>query len=95
MSARSTGLPDRRHHQRQHQLLPHVQEDVPAPPRHDGPEPRRPARPRGLRPAVQLRLPQRFTAHVRLNPRREPSDCCRGFIHTDLIHVGQSRQTQG
>lgn len=61
----STGLPDRHHHQRQHQLLPHVQEDVSEPPRYDGAEPRRSARTGGLRPSVQRRLPQRFTAHVR------------------------------
>lgn len=59
------GLPDGHHHQRQRQLLPLVEEDVPQPSRHDGPEPRRSPWSGGFRPSVQLCLPQRIPAHVR------------------------------
>ena len=59
------GLPDRPHHQGQHQLLPQLQEDVPPPASADGDEPRCPPWPGGLSAAVQHRLPQCIAAHVR------------------------------
>lgn len=58
------GLPDGPHHQRQRELLPHVQEDVPAQARAHGHQPRSPPRPRGLGPPVLTPLPQRIAAHV-------------------------------
>lgn len=58
------GLPDGPHHQRQRELLPHVQEDVPAQARPHGHQPRSPPRPRGLSPPVLTPLPQRIAAHV-------------------------------
>lgn len=60
----SSGLPDGPHHQRQRELLPHVQEDVPAQARAHGHQPRSPPRPRGLSPPVLTPLPQRIAAHV-------------------------------
>lgn len=76
------GLPDRHHHQRQHQLLPHVQEDVSQPACDDGAEPRGPSRSRGLGPPVQHRLPQRLAAHVRCQPPRHLP------LHTLLFRHG-------
>lgn len=59
-----SGLPDRPRHQRQRELLPHVQEDVPTQARPNGHQPRSPPRPRGLSPPVLTPLPQRIAAHV-------------------------------
>lgn len=58
------GLFHRPNHQRQHQLLPHVQEDVPAPSRDDGRQSRCSSRPRRLGATVCWILLECFAAHV-------------------------------
>jgi hypothetical protein len=58
------GLPHRPHYQRQCELLPHIQEDVPAQARPHGHQPCGPPRPRGLSPSVLTPLSQRVPAHV-------------------------------
>lgn len=64
VSPHPPGLPDRPDHQRQRELLPYIQEDVPAQARSHGHQPRSPSRPRGLGPPVLKPLPQRIAAHV-------------------------------
>lgn len=100
MFACSTGLPDGHHNQRQHQLLPHVEEDVPSPSRHDGLESCCSSWSRGLCPTVQLCLSQCITAHVRLPDtlRRptnestlETSDFCR-FWDRVIMHAHKRKR---
>lgn len=58
------GLFHRSDHQWQHQLFPHVQEDVPSSSCDDGHQPCCPSWPRRLSSTVCWALPQRFAAHV-------------------------------
>ena len=58
------GLFHRSDHQRQHQLFPHVQADIPSPSCHDGHQSCCSSWPRRLGSTVRRALPECFTAHV-------------------------------
>lgn len=96
------GLSDRSHHQQQHQLFPHIQEDVPAQTSAHGHQPCCPPRARGLSPPVLRILSQCFPAHVsfstpwlaRGGPPRHPTlraaAACPRWVH--FCDVGVSAQ---